>query len=125
MALIKRLKSIFYLVFLFLIREAYVLLRNLLGLFFHPYLTLRRIRQENDWLALVFLYLVIASPLLLAAAFSFVYFVFKLLFSLNFSRIGSLVILLDLFLLLIFLLAGGWLTYWLREVLIAEKKNES
>lgn len=116
MAEAKNLKTIVYLFLLIFLKEGYLLIRNILGLVFHPYLTLRRIKVENDRSALVLLYASIVSPFLVALIISFSYLFLRIFLGLSLF-LTNLIILLDVFLFLIFLIVGSWFAYWLRQTI--------
>jgi hypothetical protein len=118
MALVKRIKTVFYLLILLLCREGYFWCRNAWGLVVHPYLTLRRVRQENDLSEFFLLYISIVSPLVIAVIASGFFLLLKLIFQTSLPLVGTLIFWFDVWLFLSFLLVGGWFAYWLRKVLL-------
>jgi len=59
-------KKIAYLSILLAIKETWLLLTNIIGLIYHPFLTLRKIRKKHDLSQVALVFLTIAFPLLTA-----------------------------------------------------------
>ncbi len=111
-------KKILRLAFLILVKEAYLLFKNLLGLIYHPYLTLKKIKAKKDFSQTTLILLSLITPLFLTLCLSLIYLVLKAW--INISPPSSLVILLKLTDLssLIFLLIGLiYLIFWTHQVL--------
>lgn len=113
-------KRILRLSFLLLVKEGYLLGRNLYGLLVHPFLTLKRIKREKDRSQFFLLLLVLFS--LLGAGGGII--ITTLILTLIFPSWKNLLWLvggaLSLFFLFSFLFLGSWLGYWLFQV----KKSE-
>ena len=102
------------------IKEAYLLGRNLLGLAYHPFLTLRTIKKERDFSQTILITISILSPLIVALTLTIaVYLISSFLFPLP-IQLKQALILLDLIILLISVAIVIYLFYWSFQVI---KKN--
>jgi len=114
-------KKILRLAFLILAKEAYLLIKNLLGLIYHPYLTLKKIKAKKDLSQTFLIILAIITPLAFALSTSLVYLILKYIFHLPLpSLISPILKLLDLLATSYLLLATGYLIFWTWQVF---KKN--
>ena len=116
----KTAKKIIKLSVLIGIKEAYLLGRNLLGLVYHPFLTLRTIKKERDFSQAILITASILSPLIVALTLTIaVYLASSFLFPLP-IQLKQALILLDLIILLISVAIVIYLFYWSFQVI---KKN--
>lgn len=107
--------------FLLLIREAYLSAKNLLGLIYHPFLTLREIKVKKDRSQTILLPAIVSTPLLLLGFISLVYLFAKYHIGLSFpSPIGFFIKSLDLAIFFFTGIVFFHLLYWTFKVI---KKN--
>jgi len=59
----KIIKKVFYLSFLLFCREAYLLIKNLFGLLYHPFLTIRELRHQRNIFQILLILTAVSSPL--------------------------------------------------------------
>ena len=116
-------KKIIYLVFLIIIKEGYLLIKNLLGLISHPFLTLRSIKAKKDFSQTFLIITTLSAPLAIMATISGIYLVIKYVIGLSLSpSLGFLLKFIDLTATLLLLITAGYLAFWTRQVI---KKNHS
>jgi len=116
-------EKILYLLLLLGLKEAYLLARNLLGLIYHPFLTLRSLRAKKDFSQMVLLLATLSAPLSLAFLLTLFYYLSKYLLQLTLpALIVSFLKLIDLATFLFWLASFSYLAYWSWRVV---KKNHS
>jgi len=116
-------KKIIYLAFLIIIKEGYLLIKNLLGLISHPFLTLRSIKAKKDFSQMLLIITTLFIPLAIMATISGIYLVVKYAIGLSLSpSLGFLLKLIDLTTAFLLLIAAGYLAFWTWQVI---KKNHS
>ncbi|MFH1601492.1 MAG: hypothetical protein ABIB61_00870 [Candidatus Shapirobacteria bacterium] len=104
--------------FLIFIKEIYLLLVNLLGLIFHPFLTLNRIFNKKDFSQISLIVFALSGPLIFAFSFSAIYLVLKYFFNIPLpSILGSGLKYLDSLALSFSLFALSYLFYWFIKVI--------
>ena len=72
--------KIIRLLFLLLVKESYLLTRNLTGLVYHPFLTVRTIKQKRDFSQAALTPLALSLPFSLAVITSLIYLAVKYIF---------------------------------------------
>jgi hypothetical protein len=77
-------KRIAYLSFLLILKETWLLFSNIIGLIYHPFLTLRKIRQKHDLSQALLVFLTITFPLLTALFTTGLIYLAMRIFGLNF-----------------------------------------
>ncbi len=111
-------KKIAYLTLLLGIKESWLLFANIIGLIYHPFLTIRKIRQKHDLSQTAFVLLTIAFPLLTAAFTTGLIYLAITIFGLNFpSYFKQSIIFLDLITLILTILISLYLAYWSYQVI--------
>lgn len=110
-------KKILRLTFLILVKETYLLFKNLLGLIYHPYLTLKKIKAKKDLSQAVLIILAIITPFAFAISTSLIYLVLKYLLGFSLPAIlGFGLKWLDFLAFSFWLLAFGYLAFWACQV---------
>jgi len=113
----KTTKRIIKLSILIGIKEAYLLGRNLLGLAYHPFLTLRTIKKERDFSQTVLISFSILSPLILVLTITvIIYLISFFLFSIP-TDFKKLILSVDLATFLFTLIVIFYLFYWSLQVI--------
>jgi len=116
-------KKVIYLAFLIIIKEGYLLIKNLLGLISHPFLTLRSIRANKDFSQMFLIIAALSAPLVIMAMISSIYLIIKYVTGLSPSpSLGFLLKLIDVAAILLLLTTVGHLAFWTWQVI---KKNHS
>ncbi len=111
-------KKIAYLTILLAIKEAWLLFTNLIGLIYHPFLTLRKIRRKRDLSQLALITLTIALPLLTAVFTTGLIYLAMTIFGINFPSIfKQSIFLFDLITLVLTILISLYLIYWVYQVI--------
>ncbi len=112
------LKNIFRLSFLLFLKETWLLFSNIIGLIYHPFLTLRKIRQKHDLSQVGLIVLTILLPLITVLFTTGVIYLAMVIFGLNFPNlIKQTVILANVFAFAATGLAIVYLAYWSYQVI--------
>ena len=119
----KSFSRIFKITLLIGAKEAYLFFANLLGLIYHPFLTLKKIRQEKDLsqvlLISLFILSIISFPLLLLIILLFISHLLKL----NIFPHLNKVLFINLYLGLFIVITLIYLGYWIYKVILIERRN--
>lgn len=117
-------QSLFQIVKLFVLmflKEAWLLFRNLLGLIYHPFLTLRRIRREKDKSQALLILTTITSPILLLMTIDLAVYLTLKFTSYQFSKFAKkLINFSNLYIFMLIATAVTYLVFWTYQVI---KKN--
>ncbi len=111
-------KRIAYLSLLLILKETWLLFSNIIGLIYHPFLTLRKIRKKRDLSQAALVSLTVALPLLTAVFTTGVIYLAMKIFGINFpSFFKRGILFLDFltFVLTSFILI--YLFYWVYQVI--------
>jgi hypothetical protein len=111
-------KNIFRLTILIGLKEAWLLFANLIGLIYHPFLTIRKIRQNHDLSQTALIFITISLPLLTAVFTTGLIYLAMTIFGINFpSFFKQGVLLLDFITLILTILVSLYLSYWSYQVI--------
>lgn len=111
-------KKIAYLTILLTIKEAWLLFANIIGLIYHPFLTLRKIRQRHDLSQVGLVSLTIALPLITAIFSTGLIYLAMTIFGIQFpSFFKQGIILIDLAALILTSFILIYLIFWTSQVL--------
>lgn len=117
-------KKIFKIIKLFtliILKEAWLLFRNLLGLIYHPFLTLRRIRQQKDLSQALLITTTIISPGIIVMILNFAIYLGLRFMNLKLSHLAkNLIIFSNLYIFMLIATAITYLVFWTYQVI---KKN--
>lgn len=117
----KSVKRIFKLSGLITLKEGYLLASNLIGLVYHPFLTLRQIKKRKDKSQTMLIILFISFPLFLSLFLTTVGIIISHFFNLPFiNYFKAMALFSDILTLLILSLSIFYLFYWTIQVI---KKN--
>ncbi len=106
---------------LIFLKEAWLLFRNLLGLIYHPFLTLRKIKKEKDKSQTLLVSTTIISPGIILMLINLVIYLGLKFMGLKLSSTAKGVIIFsNLFILLLIILSISYLLFWTYQVI---KKN--
>jgi len=118
-------QKILILVVLLFLKEGYLLLKNLFGLIYHPFITLRRVKKEADLSQTLLIPLTILLPTTTIAGLSFSsWLVFKLI-GLKIAYPQKPVLILNFFSILFSFLIIFYLIYWSGQVIIKNHFNKN
>jgi len=111
-------KKIAYLTLLLGLKEGWLLFVNLIGLIYHPFLTIRKIRQKHDLSQTALIFITISLPLLTAVFTTGLIYLAMTILGINFpSFFKQGVLLLDLITLILTILVSLYLSYWSYQVI--------
>jgi hypothetical protein len=117
----KNIIKITRLTILLIAKETWLLFRNLLGLVYHPFLTLRRIRQEKDKSQALLMIGTIISPGIIVMTINFIIYLGLRFMNLQLSTlVKNLIIFSNLYIFMLTATAVFYLLYWTYQVI---KKN--
>lgn len=113
-------QRVFKLTALITLKESYLLLKNSLGLIYHPFLTLRQIKKERDLSQVLLIGSLILTPLATSLLLTIIFIFAHKFLKFNFPY-GKALILFLVFFSTLFLLSGViYLAYWSLKTI---KKN--
>lgn len=112
------LKKIFYLTILLFLKESWFLFTNIIGLIYHPFLTLRKIRQKHDLSQIALVILTAILPLFSALFTTGIVYLAIICFGISLpALIKQLLLLIDFLTLAITFLTFIYLAYWSYQVI--------
>lgn len=111
-------RKIIKLIFLILIKEFYLLIKNFLGLIYHPFLTLREIKKAKDKSQALLIISLICFPFFLCLFLTLTGLIIGRFIKLPFiNYLKFLALYSDLFTFFIFSLSSLYLFYWSIQVI--------
>lgn len=117
----KSILKIIKLFILLLLKETWLLFRNLLGLIYHPFLTLRKIRKEKDLSQALLLCGTIISPGVIVMSINLSVYLGLRFLNLKLSNfVKTLIIFSNLYIFVLIAVSIAYLLFWTYQV---KKKN--
>lgn len=114
----KSVKNIFRLTTLLFIKESWLLFANLIGLIYHPFLTLRKIRQKHDLSQTLLVLLTISLPLVTALFTSGLICLAMVILGISLSSfVKQFLLITDVFTLLLTSFIFIYLAYWAYQLI--------
>lgn len=112
------LKNIFRLTILLILKESWLLFANVIGLIYHPFLTLRKIRQKHDLSQSALITLTAILPLFTTLFTTGIVYLAIICFGISLpALIKQLLLLIDFLTLAITFLTFIYLAYWSYQVI--------